>query len=127
MIGVYTKDECHIDLGKLSSFCGARLIIAEACGIDRKLKLINTTDGRPPINYDICSIDIGIKPVAIPIIDDTRQITTTSTNDNDVCEDNNVTPVKPISSFSGKWKDILERISILPRYIYIYIYIYKHM
>lgn len=97
--GVYSKEECHIDLGKLSSFSGTRMIVAEACGIDTKLKQITCKDGRPPISYDICSIDIGISPTPIPTTDSLKDY---------------VTPVKPISQFSNKWDQILTRIYNMP-------------
>lgn len=32
--GFYSFDECHIDLSRLSQFAQARLIHAEACGVD---------------------------------------------------------------------------------------------
>ena len=81
--GHYTKEECHLDLGRLSAFCGARLVHAEACAIDLANKKVDirpstkideslpvvslddTADTahvkavkRPPIPYDVLSIDI---------------------------------------------------------------------
>ena len=32
--GMYTREECHIDLPRLATFANARLVHAEACGID---------------------------------------------------------------------------------------------
>lgn len=57
--GHYTRDELDIDLVKLCRFAGARLILGKAEGIDRSAKTI-TVAGRPPIAYDVASIDIGI-------------------------------------------------------------------
>lgn len=37
--GFYTYDECHIDLDRLTSWAKARLIHAEANGIDAKVGL----------------------------------------------------------------------------------------
>ena len=110
-IGVYTREECHIDLGKLASFAKARLIIAEACGMNLEKKFIETKDGRPPIHYDVCSIDIGIKPSPIPIIN--RGNITHQSGENSGNSVENFTPVKPISTFSGKWDTILSRIPSL--------------
>ena len=90
--GVYAKEECHIDLGRLCSFAGARLILASACGLDTLKKQISCTDGRPPISYDVASIDIGISPGRLTIADEESK--------------GLVIPVKPISEFSQKWDDI---------------------
>jgi selenide, water dikinase len=35
--GFYTYDECHIDLARLSSWASARLVHAEAAGLDLKV------------------------------------------------------------------------------------------
>ena len=59
--GSYTWRECHIDLAKLASFANAQLVHAEACGIDTYRKQI-LLKGRPPISYDVVSIDIGSAP-----------------------------------------------------------------
>ena len=105
--GLYTREECHIDLGRLASFAGARLIVAEACGMDLLKKNIKTTDGRPPINFDVCSINIGIKPSPIQIVSEIESVNET------IEHAQNFTPVKPISMFSGKWDAIIDRISFL--------------
>ena len=58
--GNYTKAECHIDLIKLARFAKARVVHAEACGIEGgKVVLIG---GRPAVTYDVLSIDIGSAP-----------------------------------------------------------------
>ena len=93
--GEYTKEECHIDLGKLCSFSGPRLILAEACKLDLKNKLIHCHDGRPPISYDVCSIDIGISPAPLSASIECETF---------------ITPVKPISEFSSKWDTIMNKV-----------------
>ena len=35
--GFYTHDDVHIDLSKLARFAGARLVQAEACGLDTRV------------------------------------------------------------------------------------------
>ena len=60
--GEYRHDECHIDLGRLASFSGARLIHCSATRLDLSKKLIYCSDGRPPLQYDVLSINIGITP-----------------------------------------------------------------
>ena len=94
--GHYTREECHVDLAKLCSFGGVSMINGEACGIDVNQKLIYLKDGRPPIHYDVLSIDVGIAPKPLP----------------QVFKENNsnITPVKPIDGFASRWEVILQRV-----------------
>lgn len=64
--GYYTKEQCHIDLGKLCSWSKARLILAEVNGVDKIDKKISFADGRPQMSYDLLSINIGITPMSFP-------------------------------------------------------------
>jgi selenide, water dikinase len=59
--GLYAEPDAHIDLLRLSAVTGTRLIHAEAIGIDRGQKRVLLA-GRPPIAYDVLSIDVGITP-----------------------------------------------------------------
>src|ERR1700719_3101653 len=59
--GLYRAEEAHIDLVRLAAATGTRLIHAEAIGLDRAEKRVQLA-GRPPIAYDIVSIDVGIAP-----------------------------------------------------------------
>ena len=59
--GIYTPDEAHIDLVRLTALTGTRLIHAEAIGLDRVEKRVLLA-GRPAIAYDILAIDVGITP-----------------------------------------------------------------
>lgn len=88
--GYYTRDESHIDLGRLCSFASVRLLHVEACGLDTGRKLVYCKDGRPPIYYDVVSIDIGITPKPHPA---------------KTC----ITAVKPIDGFAIRWEAILKR------------------
>lgn len=102
--GYYTSEECHIDLGKLSSFARIRLFHAEVVHIATKEKRIHCKGGRPPISYDILSINIGIVP---------RPLDSTSfaANSNaDFKDAGNITPVKPIDKFALRWELILSRL-----------------
>src|ERR1043166_10199495 len=65
--GLYTHDEAHIDLARLAAATGARLIHAEAIGLDRANKRV-LLSGRPPLAYALVSLDVGIAPAldAIP-------------------------------------------------------------
>lgn len=59
--GLYEPHEAHIDLVRLTAVTGARLVHAEATGLDRVARRVLLA-GRPPLAYDILSIDIGITP-----------------------------------------------------------------
>ena len=59
--GQYSFDECHIDLARLAAWTGARLIQAEAIGLDRANRQVLLRD-RPPVSYDLLSIDVGSSP-----------------------------------------------------------------
>jgi selenide,water dikinase len=59
--GLYAPEEAHIDLVRLTAVTGTRLIHAQAIGIDRGAKRVLLA-GRPPVAYDILSIDVGITP-----------------------------------------------------------------
>ena len=64
--GLYRAEEAHIDLVRLAAATGARLIHAEADGVDRINKRVALA-GRPPIAYDLLSIDVGITPALAAI------------------------------------------------------------
>lgn len=57
--GHYTRDEIDIDLVRLTRFAGARLVLDKATGIDRDARLVHLA-GRPPLRYDIASINVGV-------------------------------------------------------------------
>ena len=84
--GHYTRDDLDIDLVKLARFAGARIIMAKATGIDIEARKI-AIEGRPPINYDIASIDIGIT-TDMPDIDGFAKF---------------AVPAKPLDTFAQRW------------------------
>ncbi|MDA9865548.1 selenide, water dikinase SelD [bacterium] len=57
--GHYSRETLEIDLVKLARFAGARMIIGKVTGINRDARQL-TIPGRPPVAYDIASIDVGI-------------------------------------------------------------------
>src|SRR5262245_35817096 len=60
--GHYSFEQCHIDLVRLAQFAGARLIHGEAIAIERATRRVVLKD-RPPVTYDLLSIDTGITPL----------------------------------------------------------------
>ncbi|MDC1408124.1 selenide, water dikinase SelD [Candidatus Puniceispirillum sp.] len=88
--GVWDDDDLHIDLAHLAQFAGARLIIAPCTGIDADgHKLL--FDDRPPLHFDILSINIGGQPDLGAIEGAADQ----------------VIPVKPIAEFQKAFDDLL--------------------
>jgi selenide,water dikinase len=61
--GIYQHDQAHIDTGPLTSFARARLYQSEVVGLDLARKHVICRD-RPPVPYDIVSINIGSTPSA---------------------------------------------------------------
>ena len=57
--GHYSREALNIDLVKLARFAGARVILGSAVGLDTTAQLVHVP-GRPPIAYDVASVDIGI-------------------------------------------------------------------
>ncbi len=92
--GHYRYNECHIDLGPLAMFAGARLYHDEAIGIDRTNKRVLCA-GRPPVAYDVLSLDIGSRPRQHDVPGSTEY----------------ATPVKPIDTFAARWAKIVARVT----------------
>ena len=90
--GHYTIDEAHIDLGPLCRFAGARFYHDEAIALDLDGRSVQCR-GRPPVKYDILSINIGSTP---------RTADVPGAN-------GNVVPVKPINQFMAHWEAMTNR------------------
>jgi len=90
--GLYPPERAQIDLVRLTAATGARLIHAEAIGLDRERKRVQLA-GRAPIAYDVLSIDVGIVP-------DLASITGAAERG---------IAVKPIGSFLSKFDSLIAR------------------
>ena len=88
--GVWDDDDLHIDLAKLAQMADARLIHDSVTGIDFTSKQV-TFAGRPPLRFDILSINIGGQP-DLDSIPGARQY---------------AIPVKPISTFQHRLDALL--------------------
>ncbi len=90
--GHYDFDETHIDLAPLARFAGARLYHDEVIGLDLLTRRV-LCRGRPPVSYDLLSIDCGATPsLAVP------------------GAPAHAVPVKPVSSFSARWEALCARV-----------------
>lgn len=91
--GHYDFDAAHIDTGPLARFAGARLYHAEAVGLDLDNRRV-VCGGRPPVPYDLLSIDIGSTPggAEVPGVQQ------------------HAIPVKPIDHFLARFEAARERI-----------------
>ena len=56
--GLYEPSEIQMELRPLAEWAGARFIHAQVTGIDPDQKKV-FVDGRPPISYDVVSINVG--------------------------------------------------------------------
>jgi selenide,water dikinase len=95
--GHYTFEECHIDLGRLARFAGARLIRDEATGLDTTERSLLCRE-HPPIRYDFLSIDIGSAPRSHDVPGAAEH----------------AIAVKPIDHFAIRWEAMLARAPDMP-------------
>ena len=91
--GHYDFDECHIDLGPLARFASARIYHAEVKQLDLDNNQVYV-DGRPPISYDILSINSGSRPnvAEVPGAEEFALV------------------AKPIDVFLQRWQDLQQRV-----------------
>lgn len=57
--GHYRQAELEMNLVALARHAGARLVLGRALGLDPEARLVHVA-GRPPLAYDVASIDVGI-------------------------------------------------------------------
>ncbi|MBI1357192.1 MAG: selenide, water dikinase SelD [Acidobacteria bacterium] len=90
--GHYDFDEAHIDLQKLARFGGARFFHDEVVGLDLDKREVRFRS-RPPLGYDVLSIDIGSNPARNEVPGAERY----------------ATAVKPIGRLVAKWEAVIAR------------------
>ena len=95
--GLYNFDECHIDLRPLAKFAGARIFVDRAIALDLKKNQVLCAN-RPPVNFDLLSIDIGSTPASLTVPGATEY----------------AIAVKPISKFLTYWHQITTMVSESP-------------
>jgi selenide,water dikinase len=90
--GHYSFDDVHIDLGRLCAFAGARFYHDALVGIDRERQRVLCRD-RPPVPYDLLSINIGSTP-QVQQVEGAQAL---------------AVPVKPIAQFNQRWLALLDK------------------
>ena len=96
--GHYGYDDVHIDAGPLARFANARLYHDEVTGLDLQGRRVLCAN-RPPVAYDILSIDIGSTP-RLEEVPGAREA---------------VIPVKPIDRLTARWAEVEARVVAHPR------------
>ena len=92
LAGQYPPEAMEIDLVRLCSAAGARLILGKVIGLDRQRRELLFED-RPPLPYDVLSIGIGSVPSNTDVIADGLR----------------VVPIKPMQTFLQRLKPPLDR------------------
>jgi selenide,water dikinase len=90
--GHYSFDEVHIDLARLCAFAGARFYRDAVTGIDRQNQRVICAN-RPPVAYDLLSINTGSTP-QVQNVEGAQALST---------------PVKPIAQFNQRWLALLDK------------------
>jgi selenide,water dikinase len=91
LAGHYTREQCHIDLRRLSIAAGARLVQANVVGLDLHRSLVLVA-GQPSLHYDLLSLNTGSQP-------QTAQATGA---------EEHAIPAKPVSGLLAAWDRLLE-------------------
>ncbi|EDZ47496.1 pyridine nucleotide-disulfide oxidoreductase family protein [Rhodobacterales bacterium Y4I] len=84
--GHYAREELDIDLVRLARFAGARVVLGAAEHIDTAAQRVHVP-GRPPVAYDVASVDIGITS-AMPDLPGFAE---------------HGIPAKPLGRFAAQW------------------------
>lgn len=90
--GHYPLEACQIDLKRLCSAAGARLLVGTAAGIDRDKRCLLLAD-ETTVPYDVLSLDVGITPSVDDIIGAQEFALL----------------VKPVSEFAPKWQELVRK------------------
>jgi selenide, water dikinase len=91
--GHYSFEQAHIDLARLCQWAGVRFIAAEVTALEPSARRLSLA-GRPPIQYDLVSIDIGSQP-ELDSVPGARAY---------------ATPVKPVAGLWQRWQELHGRV-----------------
>lgn len=95
--GFYNHDECHIDLRRLAQFAQAQLYIDKVVGLDLKNNKVFCAN-RPPVAFDVLSIDIGSTPATLSVEGAEYAI-----------------PAKPVAQLLKHWYQLIEDVAENPK------------
>lgn len=95
--GHYSFEQTHIDLARLCQWAGVRFITAAVTALDPQARRLSLA-GRPAIEYDLVSIDIGSQP-ELDSVPGARA---------------HAVPVKPVADLWQRWEELLARLEALP-------------
>ncbi|WP_240500255.1 FAD-dependent oxidoreductase [Halioglobus japonicus] len=90
----YQFEDTHIDLARLCQWAGARFVAAEVTGLDPHAKTLQLA-GRPPVEYDVVSLDIGSQP-ELDSVPGARA---------------HSVPVKPVAGLWQRWRELEGRLA----------------
>ena len=95
--GHYSFAQTHIDLARLCQWAGVRFVAAQVTALDPLARRL-TLAGRPAIEYDLVSIDIGSQP-ELDSVPGARE---------------HAVPVKPVADLWQRWQQLHERLLAAP-------------
>ena len=95
--GLYTFDECHIDLRSLAKFAKVRMLTDKAIALDLENNRVICAN-HPPVPFDLLSIDIGSTPATATVPGAAEH----------------TIPVKPISKFLARWEELTAAVERFP-------------
>lgn len=93
--GTYTSQETHIDLVRLCAWARVRLVHASATGLQLDKRCVLLDGGRPALQYDVLSLDVGITPAASHVPGAAEH----------------AVAVKPIDGFAARWAALSKRLA----------------
>ncbi|MGB7443690.1 MAG: FAD-dependent oxidoreductase, partial [Coleofasciculaceae cyanobacterium] len=96
--GLYSFDQCHIDLRPLVKFAQATMIVDKAIGLDLENSRVLCAN-RPPVAFDLLSIDIGSTPAAVTVPGAAAYTIS----------------AKPISQFLSYWRQVTHTVRQFPQ------------
>lgn len=96
--GVYSRDECHINLQILANLAQAQFYIDEVVGLDLNNHKVVCAN-RPAVDFDLLSIDIGSTPATMSVSGAAEY----------------AVPAKPVSQLLEHWYEVLDRVTQNPQ------------
>ena len=93
--GAYTAEETHIDLVRLCAWARVRMVHASATALQLDKRCVLLDGGRPALQYDVLSLDVGITPAATKVSGAAEH----------------AVAVKPIDGFARRWADVSKRLA----------------